>query len=155
MGTIKKALTHCKKNFWDSLEKYQKKTGCTEQTVGELYQEFKKILDQSTSKSNLLIRLKALEKRKECDHPLLKNRLKELKENAAHYTMHNKRKGISTTTFAVDNYLKIVKRKLRHSCTFILCAKCPEANILIETSVETHGCASQGGERSINFNNKV
>jgi len=109
---------HSKKNFWDSLEKYQKETGCTDQTVKELYQEFKTILDQSTSKANLLVRLKNLEKRKELDHPLLKMRIKELKENAAHYTMHNKRKGVTTTTFAVDNYLKIVKRKLRQVESF-------------------------------------
>jgi histone H3/H4 len=109
---------HCKKNFWDSLAKYKKATNCPDKLVRELYHEFKKILDQSTSKSNLIVRLKALEERKECEHPLLKQRLKELKENAAHYTMHNKRKGISTTTFAVDNYLKIVKRKLRQVESF-------------------------------------
>ncbi|KPA08849.1 hypothetical protein MHK_010948 [Candidatus Magnetomorum sp. HK-1] len=109
---------HCKKNFWDSLKKYQKATGCTEQKVKELYQEFKLILDQSTNKSNFIVRLKTLEQRKECDHPFLKQRLKEIKENAAHYTMHNKRKGVTTTTFAVDNYLKIVKRKLRQVESF-------------------------------------
>jgi hypothetical protein len=109
---------HCKKNFFDSLENYQKETGCTDQTVRELYQEFKKILDQSTSKTNLLVRLKTLEKRKECGHPILKKRIEELKENGAHYTMHNKRKGVTKTTFAVDNYLKVVKRKLRQVESF-------------------------------------
>ena len=109
---------HCKKNFWDSLTKYQRESGCSDQTIRELYQEFKKILEQSTSKSNLIIRLKTLEKRKEFEHPLLRQRINELKENAAHYTMHNKRKGVTTTTFAVDNYLKIVKRKLRQVESF-------------------------------------
>jgi len=109
---------HCKKNFWDSLKKYQKETGISDETVRELYQEFKMILDKSTSASNLDVRIKNLEKRKELDHPLLKQRIKELKENAAHYTMHNKRKGVTTTTFAVDNYLKIVKRKLRQVESF-------------------------------------
>ena len=109
---------HCKKNFWDSLAKYQKKTGCTDKTVRELYREFKLILDNSTSKINLEVRVKKFEKREELSDPLLKQRIKELKENAAHYTMHNKRKGITTTTFAVDNYLKIVKRKLKQVESF-------------------------------------
>ena len=33
------------------------------------------------------------------DHPLLKNRLKELKENAAHYTMHNIKKRYNNHNF--------------------------------------------------------
>ncbi|ETR68265.1 MAG: hypothetical protein OMM_09636 [Candidatus Magnetoglobus multicellularis str. Araruama] len=48
----------------------------------------------------------------------IKKRIEELKENGAHYTMHNKRKGVTKTTFAVDNYLKIVKRKLRQVESF-------------------------------------
>lgn len=109
---------HCKKNIWESLEKYQKETGCPDKTVKELYKEFKLILDQSTSKTNMMVRINKLEKREECNHQLLKSRIKELKKNAAHYTMHKKRKGITPTTFAVDNYLKIVKRKLRQVESF-------------------------------------
>jgi hypothetical protein len=102
-----------KKNMWDSLKKYQKETNCTKNTISELYKEFKKVLDQSTSKNNMIVRLNHMEKREEFNHPILKQRINELKENAPHYTMHNKRKGISKCTFAVDNYLKIVKRKLK------------------------------------------
>jgi hypothetical protein len=104
---------HFKKNMWDSLKKYQKETNCTKNTISELYKEFKKVLEQSTSKNNMIVRLNHMEKREEFNHPILKQRINELKENSPHYTMHNKRKGISKCTFAVDNYLKIVKRKLK------------------------------------------
>jgi len=109
---------HCKKNFFDSLQKYQKETGCSDNKVKEIYQEFISILNKSTSGTNLIVRLKQLERREECNHPLLKNRIKEVKENAVHYTMPKKRKGITKTTFAVDNYLKIVKRKLKQVESF-------------------------------------
>ncbi len=51
-------------------------------------------------------------------HLLLRQRLEELKENAVHYTCHKKRKGITRTTSIVDNFLKIVKRKLRQVESF-------------------------------------
>jgi hypothetical protein len=104
---------HFKKNMWDSLIQYQKETKCSKQTISKLYIEFKKILEQSTSKNNMIVRLNHMEKREEFNHPILKQRIEELKANAPHYTMHNKRKGISKCTFAVDNYLKIIKRKLK------------------------------------------
>ena len=45
-------------------------------------------------------------------------RIKELKENAAHYTSHKNREGIRPTTSLVDNYLKQVKRKLNQVESF-------------------------------------
>jgi hypothetical protein len=42
---------HFKKNMWDSLKKYQKETKCSQKTISELYTEFKKVLEQSTSKN--------------------------------------------------------------------------------------------------------
>ena len=104
---------HFKKNMWDSLKKYQKETKCSQKNISELYTEFKKVLEQSTSKNNLIVRLNHMKKREEFNHPILKQRIEELKANAPNYTMHKKRKGISKCTFAVDNYLKIVKRKLK------------------------------------------
>jgi hypothetical protein len=104
---------HFKKNFWDSLKKYQEETKCSNQVIAELYKEFKNVLDQSTSSTNMIVRLQKLEKRKEYNHPILQKRLDEMKLDAPHYTMHNKRKGVTKTTFAVDNYLKIIKRKLK------------------------------------------
>jgi len=51
-------------------------------------------------------------------NPLLQARLTELRENASHYTAYKNRKGITETTSLVDNYLKIVKRKLRQVESF-------------------------------------
>ncbi len=72
------------------------------------------------------MKLKSLED-EAFQHPLLRQRLDELKENATHYTCHKSRKGISKTTSMVDNCLKRVKRKLRQvesfrdqDCTHIL-----------------------------------
>ena len=83
------------------------------QTVSDLYTVFKNVLDQSTSRNNMIVRLNNIERREAFTHPILKQRLEEMKANAPHYTMHNKRKGITKTTFAVDNFLKIIKRKLK------------------------------------------
>jgi len=40
--------------------------------------------------SNMIVRLNHMEKREEFNHPILKQRIEELKANAPHYTMHNK-----------------------------------------------------------------
>ena len=42
----------------------------------------------------------------------------ELRENAVHYTSHKNRNGITTTTSMADNFLKIIKRKLRQVGSF-------------------------------------
>jgi hypothetical protein len=117
---------HCLKNFRKALSDYQKETGCTERKVKKLYKEFKELLERSSSKLSLEVKLKSLED-EAFEHPLLRQRLEELKKNAPHYTCHKSRKGISKTTSIVDNYLKGVKRKLRQvesfrdqDCTHIL-----------------------------------
>ena len=51
-------------------------------------------------------------------HPLLQARLEELTANAARYTCHQKRHGLTPTTSLVDNFLKQVKRKLRQVESF-------------------------------------
>jgi hypothetical protein len=84
---------HFKKNFFDSLKNYQKETKCSNKIITELYTEFKNVLERSTSRTNMIVRLKKLEKREEFNHPILKQRLEEMKSNAPHYTMNNKRKG--------------------------------------------------------------
>ena len=52
------------------------------------------------------------------EHPLLKSRVNELRENAVRYTSHKNRNGITTTTSMADNFLKIIKRKLRQVGSF-------------------------------------
>jgi hypothetical protein len=52
------------------------------------------------------------------NHPRLRQVLDEVKKNAVHYATHKNRKGIKKTTSLVDNFLKIVKRKLRQVESF-------------------------------------
>jgi hypothetical protein len=106
---------HCLKKFSKALSEYQKETGCNAKKVKELYKKFKEVLERSTFKLSLEVKLKSLED-KAFQHPLLRQRLDELKENACHYTCHKSRKGISKTTSIVNSYLKTVKRKLRQVC---------------------------------------
>ncbi len=110
---------HCLNNFWKALTAYQKEMQCDQKEVSRLYKEFKRVLKTSTSKNNLAVQTRTLELENPAfHHPLLQKRLVELKENAAHYTAHKKRKGITQTTSIVDNYLKIVKRKLKQVESF-------------------------------------
>lgn len=102
---------HCLKNFRQALEKYQAESQCSDQEVSRLYQKFRKVLKKSTSKANLKAKLLSLND-EAFDHPLLRERVAELEQNAAHYTSHKNRAGIKPTTSMVDNYLKPVKRKL-------------------------------------------
>jgi len=108
---------HCLKKFREALTDYQKETKCSQAEVTRLYKKFKKILKTSTSKRNLDIKLKVLND-EAFNHPLLKKRVDELRDNAAHYTAHKNRQGITETTSIVDNYLKLVKRKLRQVGSF-------------------------------------
>lgn len=108
---------HCLKRFREALEEYRKERNCSRQRTSELYRKFKQVLKTSTSKVNLESRIKLLDDEAFLD-PILQARLDELKENAVHYTMHKQRKGIAQTTSMVDNYLKMVKRKLRQVESF-------------------------------------
>lgn len=108
---------HCLKKFREALSEYKEDTGCSAEEVKRLYKKFKELLEKSTSKVSMEIKLNSLND-KAFKHPLLRKRLEELKENAVHYTCHKKRKGITRTTSIVDNFLKIVKRKLRQVESF-------------------------------------
>jgi hypothetical protein len=108
---------HCLKRFREALEEYRKQSYCSEKRASELYQKFKQVLKTSTSRVNLETRVKLLDD-EEFVHPILRARLDELKENAVYYTSHKQRKGIAPTTSMVDNYLKLVKRKLRQVESF-------------------------------------
>jgi len=108
---------HCLRNFRDALSEYQKASNCTDQELATLYKKFKSVLQTSTSKVNLEVKIRTLDN-KAFSHPLLKKRVMELKENAAHYTAHKNRTGITQTTSIVDNYLKGIKRKLNQVESF-------------------------------------
>src|SRR4030043_625323 len=87
---------HCLKKFRQALVEYQEQTQCTDKERGRLYKVFKKVLESSTSQVSLEVKLKSLHEAA-FNHPLLKVRLDELKENASHYTCHKKREGITKT----------------------------------------------------------
>jgi len=108
---------HCLKRFLEALEEFQKQSKCSRGRISELYKKFKKILKTSTSKVNLETKIKFLNDEEFLD-PILQARLDELKENAVYYTLNKQRRGIAQTTSMVDNYLKMVKRKLRQVESF-------------------------------------
>jgi hypothetical protein len=108
---------HYLKKFNKALLDYRKEVNCEPKEIKRLYNEVKKILETSTSKINMQIRLNALND-EAFRHPLLRKQLEELKKNAVHYTARNNRKGITRSTSMVDNILKIVKRKLRQAESF-------------------------------------
>ena len=112
---------HCLVNFEKALLKYQIESGCSDTKRKELYEQFSAILNGSTNKVNLEIRVRGL-KDEAFNHPLLKKRVDELLENAVHYTSHNKKSGITKTTSIVDNFLKKAKERLNK----IRCFRDPE-----------------------------
>jgi hypothetical protein len=117
---------HCLKKFRQALIKYQEQTKCSDSERGRLYKKFKKVLETSNSQVSVEVKIKALDD-PAFNHPLLKERLAELQENGSHYACHKRRSGITRTTSKVDNFLKLVKRKLTmaesfrdQECTHIL-----------------------------------
>lgn len=108
---------HCLKKFSKALTEYQKQTGCDDREAGRLRKKFRKVLKTATSEASMKAKLKSLND-EAFNHPLLKTRVDELRKNAVRYTSHKKRNGITVSTSAVDNFLKIVKRKLRQVGSF-------------------------------------
>jgi len=109
---------HCLHKFKKALEEYQKVTGASSKKIDKMYEKFNRILKEATHGVNMEVKVKMLLKDEEFNHPLLKVRLDELKENAVGYTAHKNRAGIKKTTSLVDNFLKIAKRKLREAMSF-------------------------------------
>ena len=109
---------HFLKKLFQELKEYQKQTDCSEAKISSLYKEVKKILETASSESALRAKLNHLLKDDAFEHPLLKSRIESLMEDGVHYTCVNKRKGIAPTTSIVDNFLKIVKRKLKQAESF-------------------------------------
>ena len=108
---------HCLKKMSKALDGYQKESGCADKEVNRLYKKFKKVLKTATSAGSMKAKLKSLDD-EAFNHPLLKKRVDELRENAVRYTSHKNRKGITQTTSMADNFLKIIKRKLRQVQSF-------------------------------------
>ena len=73
---------HCLKKIRESLSEYQEETGCSIKEIKRLYKKFKELLQWSTSTVSMEVKIKSLED-KAFKHPLLRQRLEELKENAA------------------------------------------------------------------------
>ncbi len=108
---------HCLKKISNALSAYQKDSQCSDKEVTRLYKKFKKVLKTATSANSMKAKLKYLDD-EAFAHPLLKARVDELRENAVRYTSHKNRNGITTTTSMADNFLKIIKRKLRQVSSF-------------------------------------
>ena len=108
---------HCLKKIRNAFSDYQKETGCSSKEVGNLFEKFRKILDNATSAVNLKIKINAL-KDDAFNYPPVRRILNQVIEDGANYTCHKKRKGIKKTTSLVDNFLKIVKRKFRQVESF-------------------------------------
>ncbi len=98
---------------------YQEAVQCTVAERQRLYQRLKTVLDTAESGTGLRLKLKGLEMEEAAfRHPILQARLTTLRDNAARYTCHHKRHGLTKTTSIVDNFLKKVKRKLRQVESF-------------------------------------
>ena len=108
---------HCLKKFYNALLEFQKEVGCNDKEVSRLHKKFKKALETAGSKTALKVQINML-KEPAYDHPLVRAAIDEVEKNAAHYTAYKSRKGIKKTTSIVDNFLKIVKRKLRQAESF-------------------------------------
>ncbi len=108
---------HFLKKLNKALSSYQKETKCPWKNVKDFYNKIKKIMGTATHAGALKVKLKVLNE-EIIKHPLVKNRIDDLIDNAVHYTSHKQRHGITTTTSIVDNFLKIVKRKLKQVESF-------------------------------------
>ncbi len=98
---------------------YQETVRCSAAEHQRLYRLLKTVLDTAESAIILRLRLKGLEQKEAAfRHPILQVRLKGLRDNAVRYTCHHKRQGLTKTTSIVDNFLKMVKRKLRQVESF-------------------------------------
>ncbi len=109
---------HFLKKLFQDLKEYQKQTDCSDGNIMLVYKKVKKILNTASSEKALKARIKHLLKDNVFEHPLLKSRMESLMEDGVHYTCVNRRKGIAPTTSKVDNFLKILKRKLRQVESF-------------------------------------
>lgn len=110
---------HELKKWRQALVAYQDAVQCGVTERQRLYQRVKMVLDRAESGTVLRLKLKGMEQEEPAfRHPILQVRLKVLQDNAARYTCHHKRHGLTKTASIVDNFLKQVKRKLRQMESF-------------------------------------
>jgi len=110
---------HCLKKFRQALSEYQKENKISNKEVKRLYKKFKKAFETASSGVGLKIKIDSLLMSEQAFcHSLFRPVIGEIKKNAVRYTVNKKRNGIKKTTSLVDNFLKIVKRKLRQSESF-------------------------------------
>ena len=108
---------HCVENIQKAIKQYRDVIDITDEKANELLGELVKVLKNSTSSTNMKVRLNGL-KDDAFKHPILKSRIDELKQNAAHYCANKNRIGIKRTTSIVDNFLKLAKEKIRKVKSF-------------------------------------
>jgi hypothetical protein len=108
---------HFLKKLWDALSDWRKETGNNNGEIKKIYASVKKILATANSQTMLRIKIDMAEE-PAFDHSAIRPVLDALKKNAVHYTVNKRRNGIKRTTSLVDNFLKIVKRKLREAESF-------------------------------------
>ena len=110
---------HCLKKFRQALSEYQKKNKISNKEVKRLYAEFKKAMETATSGVALKVKTDSLQMHEQAFcHSIFQPIIEVIKKNAVRYTVNKKRNGIKKTTSLVDNFLKIVKRKLKQSESF-------------------------------------
>jgi hypothetical protein len=108
---------HFLKKLWSAVSDWREQTGCGYKEAERVYGKVKEIMETANSERTLRIRID-MAGESAFEHPAAAPVIEELKKSAVHYTVHNKRSGIKKTTSIVDNFLKIVKRKLRQAESF-------------------------------------
>ena len=84
-----------------------------------LYKKIKNALETASSGIRLKVKTDRLQMQESAfRHSQIRPILEEVKKNAVRYTVNKNRNGIKKTTSPVDNFLKIVKRKLRQVESF-------------------------------------
>ena len=108
---------HFLKKLWSTLLEWQKEAGCEIKEIKKTYGKVKRILETADSKMALGIKID-MAAEPAFEHPSVAKVINELKKSAVHYTVHKRRNGIKRTTSLVDNFLKMVKRKLKQAESF-------------------------------------
>lgn len=108
---------HCIENIKKSINRYRDEVEITDEKAQQLLDQVIKVLKNSTSSTNMQIRLNKLTD-DDFNHPILKSRIDEIKQNATHYCANKNRIGIKRTTSIVDNFLKLAKEKLQKIKSF-------------------------------------
>ena len=81
--------------------------------MNRLYKKIKTALETASSGVDLKVKIESLQMHEQAfRHTLFRTIIEEVIKNAVRYTVNKNRNGIKKTTSLVDNFLKVVKRKL-------------------------------------------